>query len=283
MKKITAFLFVCMLMIMSVIPAFGAEGVFTLEYIEWHESTGDGHMTVEYLTEKATLNNSLESVEILKDSTVQITIKAEPGSEISAVTYNGTPMSYDRPTTELTMKIDNFSRDVSIKVTYDKAEYLCSTESVGNGKVKITSPATEESSVMVHVGGVFGFTMEAGKGDEILSVSINGEMIDLTRYGKNETNKLSKFSMEIPDVRENTVVSVVFSGSLKYGDVNNDTRVNVKDATEIQKSVAGLSSLDSQQTLKADVDADKKVSVKDATAVQKYVAGIITIFPAESN
>lgn len=284
MKKIFALLFVCALMVMSVTTAFATD-TFAFEYLVWKESTGSGKMILQYQTTTVTLSDSGEMVDIPKGETVQMTIKADPGCEISAVVYNGAPLNYERPATEINMKIDNYSGNNSVKVTYDKAEYLCSTTSVGNGKVTINTPATDESSVKVPVGGNFGFTVEADKNNEVVSVSINGEEVDLSRFGKNETNKVTKFSMEIPDVREDTMVSVVFSNntSTKYGDVKQDSKVNVTDATTIQKSVAGLIEIDSQQTLNADVDADSRVTVKDATTVQKFVAGIISSFPAEKN
>lgn len=62
------------------------------------------------------------------------------------------------------------------------------------------------------------------------------------------------------------------------GDSNGDGKVNVKDATQIQKAVAGLLTLSEAETLLADVDSNGKVNVKDATAIQKWVAGIDTGF-----
>ncbi len=64
------------------------------------------------------------------------------------------------------------------------------------------------------------------------------------------------------------------------GDADDDTEVNIKDATLIQKFIAGLESLqDYQQTL-ANVDCDlddaglPNVNIKDATAIQKHIAGL---------
>ncbi len=62
------------------------------------------------------------------------------------------------------------------------------------------------------------------------------------------------------------------------GDVNQDQRVSVRDATLIQKYLAGLIYVDSKILAFADVNGDNKVNIKDATAIQKYVAGIIDSF-----
>lgn len=63
------------------------------------------------------------------------------------------------------------------------------------------------------------------------------------------------------------------------GDANADGVVNVKDATLIQKAVAGLVSLDETAELVADADLNGTVNVKDATAIQKYVAGLSVSTP----
>ncbi|MBR3972110.1 MAG: starch-binding protein [Ruminococcus sp.] len=61
------------------------------------------------------------------------------------------------------------------------------------------------------------------------------------------------------------------------GDADNSATVNVKDATAIQKAVAGIE-LVSYNVNVADVDSSTSVNVKDATAIQKWVAGIDTGF-----
>jgi len=63
------------------------------------------------------------------------------------------------------------------------------------------------------------------------------------------------------------------------GDVNGDGKVNVKDATVIQKAAAKLLTLTKAELARADVNADTKVNVKDATAIQKYAAKIDTGYP----
>ncbi len=73
--------------------------------------------------------------------------------------------------------------------------------------------------------------------------------------------------------------SVPVDDSCPLGDANGDGKVNVKDATQIQKAAASLVFLDEVQTQAADVNGDGNVNVKDATAIQKFVAGIPVNFP----
>ncbi len=63
------------------------------------------------------------------------------------------------------------------------------------------------------------------------------------------------------------------------GDADSSEKINVKDATVIQKHAAKLITLVGDATICADVNSDKKINVKDATAIQKYVAKIPTGYP----
>lgn len=61
------------------------------------------------------------------------------------------------------------------------------------------------------------------------------------------------------------------------GDCDNDGKVSVKDATCIQKYLAGISKVgfSTRRRLSiADVDESESVNIKDATAIQKHCAGM---------
>lgn len=59
------------------------------------------------------------------------------------------------------------------------------------------------------------------------------------------------------------------------GDADCNGKVNVKDATLIQKHVAKISTLTDQGFVNAEVDGNGKVNVKDATMIQKFIANMI--------
>lgn len=63
------------------------------------------------------------------------------------------------------------------------------------------------------------------------------------------------------------------------GDADLSEKVNVKDATLVQKHVASLEALNDKQLFAANADCSEKVNVKDATAIQKYVASLDTGYP----
>ncbi len=84
----------------------------------------------------------------------------------------------------------------------------------------------------------------------------------------------------------NQLINLVFEIAEKFkdmevsygvcGDVNCDGKVNIKDATAIQKHIAGLITLTDEGLAVADVDVSGTVNIKDATAIQKHIAGMNT-------
>ena len=76
-----------------------------------------------------------------------------------------------------------------------------------------------------------------------------------------------------------TLLSVVSSGAfalsqnvLIMGDANLDAKVNIKDATYIQKFVAKILNFTEESMICSDCNEDEKINIKDATAIQKYLA-----------
>ncbi len=75
-----------------------------------------------------------------------------------------------------------------------------------------------------------------------------------------------------------------FSGSATeifgcMGDSDLNGKINVRDATLIQKYAANISVLSDEAIRLADVDFSEKVNVRDATAIQKWLAGISVYAP----
>ena len=102
---------------------------------------------------------------------------------------------------------------------------------------------------------------------------------------KNEIYSLQKAF----DMRLEGVYTVFTKGKLGrlIGDVNNDRNLNIRDATLIQKALAGLAEIEND-TIEAFVYSDKenvptsisdfkrdgKMNIRDATAIQKRIAGL---------
>lgn len=71
-----------------------------------------------------------------------------------------------------------------------------------------------------------------------------------------------------------TVTEPTTASPYELGDVNRDTFLNIKDATEIQKMLAKLTTFDDEQMKLGDFNQDSTVNVKDATAIQRKLAKI---------
>ena len=56
-----------------------------------------------------------------------------------------------------------------------------------------------------------------------------------------------------------------------FGDISTDGNISVTDATELQKSLASITSLTDRQNSIADVNGDGEVNVKDVTAIQEII------------
>lgn len=61
----------------------------------------------------------------------------------------------------------------------------------------------------------------------------------------------------------------------QVGDVNMDGKLNIRDATAIQKHLAKIATLSDDALKLADFNGDGKVNVRDATTIQKAIAGLI--------
>ncbi len=75
---------------------------------------------------------------------------------------------------------------------------------------------------------------------------------------------------------------VAYADDFSYGDSNKDGKLNIKDATHIQRYSAMLIELDEEALRLSDVDGSSQVNVKDATMIQKLLASIIDSFPVDT-
>lgn len=77
--------------------------------------------------------------------------------------------------------------------------------------------------------------------------------------------------------KENGIDFISLGNSpMRSGDVNGDGKIDITDATEIQKYLVNLVNFDNTQKSVADTNGDGKVSIADATLIQKYIAHIVT-------
>ena len=80
------------------------------------------------------------------------------------------------------------------------------------------------------------------------------------------------------DYAEKTVEFTVFDSI--YGDADGNGEVNVKDATAIQKSLAGVGQEITFRRDLADCDKNNAVTIKDATCIRKFIANVDNSYEA---
>lgn len=73
---------------------------------------------------------------------------------------------------------------------------------------------------------------------------------------------------------ESTTATAPAESEYQLGDANMDKKLNIRDATLIQKHLAKITTMSDEAVKLADFNQDNKVNVKDATSIQKFIAGI---------
>lgn len=78
-----------------------------------------------------------------------------------------------------------------------------------------------------------------------------------------------------PTASDNSGTNPPADTEYELGDANMDKKLNIRDATLIQKHLAKITQLDETALALADFTQDGKINIKDATNIQKRIAGII--------
>ena len=71
---------------------------------------------------------------------------------------------------------------------------------------------------------------------------------------------------------------IVYGEEYATGDINQDGKINMKDARTALKAAVGSEALNEEQQKLGDLDGDGKVGMKDARLILKYAVGSITEF-----
>ena len=123
------------------------------------------------------------------------------------------------------------------------------------------------------------FTAKATYDGEWFYYYGNGEYGTAPKRG--DSRVLSGSTVNIDDVLESNNAGDEWASPSEFvayyiGDANGDHRVNIKDATHIQKAIAGLVELDWVEMIAAEVDRTDMITIKDATTIQKWLARMDT-------
>lgn len=186
-------------------------------------------------------------------------------SNLIDVYYKGTETQWKN----ITIGSDNFILLNRAYIHFESEEVSGNTESSTDKEDKYTDP-TEPSTGNMNM--PTDPTEPSSGIEDKPTVSTDSSV-----GGENNTTDQTELSTEVTEKPSESTRPIEDIGVL--GDVNGDGKVNIKDATAIQKHIANLTSLAEKGYALADVTQDAKVNIKDATAIQKHIAGIETGLP----
>ncbi|MDO5124585.1 MAG: starch-binding protein, partial [Eubacteriales bacterium] len=224
----------------------------------------------------------------------------DPKGNVSNVPYYTTGSQYKfTPTALGTYEIEvsvQGSDNSTVTRTY---QYECVDKLSAPGELKVTASVsgkqTAGSTVVITAsasGGVApytyefkinGQTVQAYSSKNTYSLTLEAKATyEIAVSAKDSEGKVATKTIlvEVPEDAKPTdptnPTDPIVPGTTLKGDADCDGKVNVKDATAVQKHVAGIEKLSAQGMINAEVDGNDSINVKDATAIQKKVAGIIT-------
>ncbi len=106
-------------------------------------------------------------------------------------------------------------------------------------------------------------------GESVPDTTVNTEPAEPTATTPNESTTTE------PTENKPSEDTTKPEAEFELGDVNMDKKLNIRDATAIQKHLAKISTLSEDAVSLADYTKDGKVNIKDATTIQKKIAGLI--------
>lgn len=160
------------------------------------------------------------------------------------------------------------------KGTIDYAGYICVDisdfripDQSGSIAVKIGSTRYNETPQIgvcewLTSSGQFTFMHQAQRDQSY--VMADGRIVDLVDWYKENNND---------DYGGTFVIKAVTKHLAAPGDINDDGKVDVTDATLLQKHIALLTELDSDALAVADMNSDGYITISDVTIIQRIIAG----------
>lgn len=191
-----------------------------------------------------------DSVKVLADNKTQIFVETDTDAELKVEEITSDKQIAD---IDLILVGEKVGKLYDITLTRDGAEVQ------PDGKVTVKIPADNAES-------------------KVYRVEENGTLTDMMAEYKDgflvfTTERFSLYVVTEKALEPSTDDEP--EAEYQVGDANKDGKINIKDATIIQKHLAKMLTLDETALVLADFDLNGKVNIKDATTIQKKIAGLI--------
>ena len=165
--------------------------------------------------------------------------------------------------------LGEFSVGAIVKPVPDEVESVSATDvEVFTGKTTLVSANVYPETALAY--------------SDITYTSSNNDIATVDENGNVTGVKSGTAEITIKANTKTTTVKVTVIDPPKYGDVNLDGKVDVTDATLLQKYITHKESLTTTQLYAGDVSGNGVVNVKDVTLIQKYLNHMIDVFPSEN-
>ena len=231
-------------------------GIFTLDYLGLSEYEGK---TI-YIYSRYFENDIYKAGEYY--SSLSLTL-VNPAKVIDMVYVTGIdePQTGNLPDYTATVKSSVYS--------VAKVEWFDDTDSYGvpvSSKTRFKSGRTYRVVVTVKTKDGYTYLMDYGYNEA--GGMINGKKAIV--YGSHSETEL-EIGYKFPACPPSEEIGLL-------GDTTEDGIVNIVDATTIQKSIVGMTTLTETGKVLSDVDGNGVINVVDATAIQKHIVGMKTGF-----
>lgn len=216
----------------------------------------DGEITVSWTT-------ALDSASWISEDGVILTITGTVKDGVADGTV--TPIDFAPVTRETYDGSGKNNSSMVIGYVYggDSATYTINAEA---GSVTIGSKQTTTETTVT--------TTEGGK--DTTATEATTTATEATTTAAESKTDVTKATTTISG---NIVTGTVAPGSVLYGDVNCDSRVDITDAVLLNKAAAGVVTLNDTQRKNADCNGDEEVGSQDATTLLMFLVNIIKTLP----
>ncbi|MDD5924061.1 MAG: lectin like domain-containing protein [Clostridia bacterium] len=202
--------------------------------------------------------------------------------------YIYTSYTYSRDSIYTLIKLDGYAEDVINNSDLFLAVELFGLHNKLNSQMNNMEPYTMAEDLKYYYKEITGIkSYDSVKGwDEFIS-SYN-EAVEASKQGLINDSNYGDYYEKARTAYINFMDEAIanghnFSYLQNYGDINNDSMINMVDVTQLQKILAALVTDDFYSCNNSDVNGDGEINLVDVTTIQKYICRLNDHFAVYDN